>query len=51
LALSDLFALGSTRISDGAAGLKTGMLANTAIHSTVAKKIQQHRLKNLVVER
>jgi hydroxymethylpyrimidine/phosphomethylpyrimidine kinase len=38
-------------ISDiGAHALKTGMLANTAIIQTVAKKIQQHRLKNLVVD-
>ena len=38
-------------ISDiGAHALKTGMLANTAIIQMVAKKIQQHRLKNLVVD-
>ncbi len=38
-------------ISDiGAHALKTGMLANTVIIQTVAKKIQQHRLKNLVVD-
>jgi len=34
----------------GAHALKTGMLANTAIIEVVAKKIQQHRLKNLVVD-
>ena len=34
----------------GANALKTGMLANTAIIEIVAKKIRQHRLKNLVVD-
>ncbi len=34
----------------GAHALKTGMLANAAIIEAVAKKIQQHRLKNLVVD-
>lgn len=34
----------------GAHALKTGMLANSAIIEMVAKKIQQHRLKNLVVD-
>jgi hydroxymethylpyrimidine/phosphomethylpyrimidine kinase len=34
----------------GAHALKTGMLANTAIIEVVAKKIRQHRLKNLVVD-
>ena len=34
----------------GAHALKTGMLANAAIIDTVAKKIHQHRLKNIVVD-
>lgn len=34
----------------GAHALKTGMLANAAIIDAVAQKIQQHRLKNLVVD-
>lgn len=34
----------------GAHALKTGMLANSAIIKAVAKKIQEHRLKNLVVD-
>src|SRR5262247_2048908 len=34
----------------GAHALKTGMLANTAIIETVAKKIREHRLKSLVVD-
>jgi len=34
----------------GAHALKTGMLANRAIIEVVAKKIRQHRLKNLVVD-
>jgi len=40
-----------TVISDiGAHALKTGMLANSAIIETVAEKIREHRLKNLVVD-
>jgi hydroxymethylpyrimidine/phosphomethylpyrimidine kinase len=34
----------------GAHALKTGMLASAGIIDTVAKKIRQHRLKNLVVD-
>jgi hydroxymethylpyrimidine/phosphomethylpyrimidine kinase len=34
----------------GAQALKTGMLANRAIIEIVAKKIAEHRLKNLVVD-
>jgi hydroxymethylpyrimidine/phosphomethylpyrimidine kinase len=34
----------------GAQAVKTGMLASAAIIQTVAKKIRQHRLKNLVVD-
>jgi hydroxymethylpyrimidine/phosphomethylpyrimidine kinase len=34
----------------GAHALKTGMLANAAIIDIVARKIRQHRLKNLVVD-
>jgi hydroxymethylpyrimidine/phosphomethylpyrimidine kinase len=34
----------------GAHALKTGMLANSKIIETVAKKIRQHRLNNLVVD-
>ena len=34
----------------GAHALKTGMLANVAIIDTVAKKIREHRLKNIVVD-
>lgn len=34
----------------GAHALKTGMLANAAIIDTVAKKIVEHRLKNIVVD-
>jgi hydroxymethylpyrimidine/phosphomethylpyrimidine kinase len=34
----------------GAHAVKTGMLANTAIIDTVAKKIRGHRLTNLVVD-
>ena len=34
----------------GAHAVKTGMLANAAIIDIVAKKIRQHRLKNLVVD-
>jgi hydroxymethylpyrimidine/phosphomethylpyrimidine kinase len=34
----------------GAHALKTGMLANAKIIETVASKIHQHRLKNLVVD-
>jgi hydroxymethylpyrimidine/phosphomethylpyrimidine kinase len=34
----------------GAHALKTGMLANRAIIEVVADKVQQHRLKNLVVD-
>ncbi len=34
----------------GAHALKTGMLANAAIIDAVAKKIRQHRLKNIVVD-
>jgi len=34
----------------GAHALKTGMLANRAIIDVVASKVQQHRLKNLVVD-
>ena len=34
----------------GAHALKTGMLANRAIIDVVAKKIEQHRLKNIVVD-
>jgi hydroxymethylpyrimidine/phosphomethylpyrimidine kinase len=34
----------------GADAVKTGMLANAAIIKTVAKKIHQHRLKNVVVD-
>ena len=34
----------------GAHALKTGMLANASIIDTVAKKILQHRLKNVVVD-
>ena len=34
----------------GAHAVKTGMLANAAIIKTVAKKIRQHRLKNVVVD-
>ena len=34
----------------GAHALKTGMLANAPIIEVVAKKIRQHRLKNLVVD-
>jgi hydroxymethylpyrimidine/phosphomethylpyrimidine kinase len=34
----------------GTDALKTGMLANAAIIEAVAKKIRQHRLKNLVVD-
>jgi len=34
----------------GAQALKTGMLANFKILETVAKKISQHRLRNLVVD-
>jgi hydroxymethylpyrimidine/phosphomethylpyrimidine kinase len=34
----------------GAHAVKTGMLANVAIIEIVAKKIHQHRLKNLVVD-
>ncbi|MDH3444870.1 MAG: bifunctional hydroxymethylpyrimidine kinase/phosphomethylpyrimidine kinase [Deltaproteobacteria bacterium] len=38
-------------VSDiGAHALKTGMLANTKIINTVVKKIEEHRLKNLVVD-
>lgn len=38
-------------VSDiGAHALKTGMLANARIINTVADKIQQYRLKNLVVD-
>lgn len=38
-------------VSDiGAHALKTGMLANAKIIDTVVKKIQEHRLKNLVVD-
>jgi hydroxymethylpyrimidine/phosphomethylpyrimidine kinase len=38
-------------ISDiGAHALKTGMLANAAIIEVVAHKIQEHRLRNLVVD-
>jgi len=38
-------------ISDiGAHALKTGMLANAAIIDMVAKKIREHRLKNVVVD-
>lgn len=40
-----------TIIADiGAHAVKTGMLANTAIIDLVAKKIRQHRLKNIVVD-
>jgi hydroxymethylpyrimidine/phosphomethylpyrimidine kinase len=34
----------------GAHALKTGMLANAKIIETVVKKIQEHRLRNLVVD-
>src|SRR5215813_1255318 len=34
----------------GAQALKTGMLANTSIIEIVARKIREHRLKNLVVD-
>lgn len=34
----------------GARALKTGMLANAAIIDIVAQKVQQHRLRNLVVD-
>lgn len=34
----------------GAHALKTGMLANSEIIDTVAKKIREHKLKNLVVD-
>jgi hydroxymethylpyrimidine/phosphomethylpyrimidine kinase len=34
----------------GAHAVKTGMLANAAIIDLVAKKIRQHRLKNIVVD-
>lgn len=34
----------------GAHALKTGMLANRAIIEVVAKKIRQHRLKNIVID-
>ena len=34
----------------GAHAVKTGMLANVAIITAIAKKIRQHRLKNLVVD-
>jgi len=34
----------------GAHALKTGMLANAAIIDVVAKKIREHRLKNIVVD-
>ena len=34
----------------GADALKTGMLANSAIIEVVAAKIQEHRLRNLVVD-
>jgi hydroxymethylpyrimidine/phosphomethylpyrimidine kinase len=34
----------------GAHALKTGMLANAAIIDTVANKIREHRLKNIVVD-
>ncbi len=34
----------------GAHAVKTGMLANAAIIDIVAKKIRQHRLKNIVVD-
>ncbi len=34
----------------GAHALKTGMLANAAIIEIVAQKIQEHRLRNLVVD-
>ena len=34
----------------GADALKTGMLANSAIIEVVAKRIREHRLKNLVVD-
>lgn len=34
----------------GAHAVKTGMLANAAIIAAIAKKIRQHRLKNLVVD-
>jgi hydroxymethylpyrimidine/phosphomethylpyrimidine kinase len=34
----------------GASALKTGMLANAAIIDIVARKIQQHGLKNIVVD-
>jgi len=34
----------------GAHALKTGMLANAAIIDMVAKKIREHRLKNIVVD-
>jgi hydroxymethylpyrimidine/phosphomethylpyrimidine kinase len=34
----------------GAQALKTGMLANAAIIAMVAKKIREHRLRNIVVD-
>jgi len=38
-------------VSDiGADAVKTGMLANAAIIETVARKIRQHRLRNVVVD-
>ncbi|MBI2533525.1 MAG: bifunctional hydroxymethylpyrimidine kinase/phosphomethylpyrimidine kinase [Deltaproteobacteria bacterium] len=38
-------------VSDiGAQAVKTGMLANAAIIETVARKIRQHRLQNVVVD-